>query len=157
MTANWHAGRWRRRLRRVVAGLRTGLGPLAANATPPSSADRPYEISWIEPGSLAERLGQAAAPVIVDVRGADEFDGDLGHLADARNIALAELPGRIVELARYQDRDLVLVCHTQMRSAQAARLFDSAGFRNVAVLRGGMVEWRQRGLPVAGPGPASGA
>jgi rhodanese-related sulfurtransferase len=141
---------WRQGIGRVGAILRMGLRPRAAVvAIPPRGDNLGNEVSWIESDGLVERLGQAAAPVIIDVRGADEFDGDLGHLADARNIALPELPGRIAELAPYRDRDLVLVCHTQMRSAQAARLLDGAGFRSVTVLRGGMVEWRRRGLPVA--------
>jgi rhodanese-related sulfurtransferase len=148
MTGNGSGNNWWREIRRVAAVIRVGRG-VGAAPTPPTSHNPQDEVSWIEPGILAERLVQAAAPIIVDVRGADEFDGELGHLADARNIALPELPGRIEELARYQDRELVLVCHTQMRSAQAARLLDSAGFRNLAVLRGGMVEWRRRGLPVA--------
>ena len=148
MAGNGGGNNWRREIRRIVAAIRAGRGLFAA-PTPPNSYNQPDEVSWIEPGILAERLVHAAAPIIVDVRGADGFDGDLGHLADARNIALPELPGRIEPLARYQDHELVLVCHTQMRSAQAALLLDGAGFRNVAVLRGGMVEWRRRGLPVA--------
>ena len=146
---------WWQKIRRAVTSLGAGMAPPdPAVAIPRSGTDA---VSWIEPGGLAERLANGAAPIIVDVRGADEFNGNLGHLADALNIALPELPGRIAEFAQYKDRDLVLVCHTQMRSAQAAQLLNAAGFDNVAVLRGGVVEWRRRGLPVAGAGSTSGA
>ena len=148
MTGDGGGNNWWREIRCGATALRAGLGLRAAHA-PPNSRNRTDEVSWIDPCGLGERLALEIAPIIVDVRGADEFDGDLGHLAGARNIPLPELPGRIDELAPYQDHDLVLVCHTQMRSAQAARLLDGAGFHNVAVLRGGMVEWRRQGLPVA--------
>jgi hypothetical protein len=90
---------WWQKIRRAVTGLGAGIAP------PDPSVAAPF--SWIEPGGLAERLANGAAPIIVDVRGADEFNGKLGHLADALNVALPELPGRIAEFARYRDRDLV--------------------------------------------------
>jgi rhodanese-related sulfurtransferase len=43
----------------------------------------------------------------------------------------------------------VLVCQTDKRSASAAALLGDAGFRDVVVLRGGMVRWNEAGLPVA--------
>jgi len=148
MTGDGGGANWWRKIRRFATAVRAGLGLRAANA-PANGRNDANEVVWIEPSGLAQRLKREIAPIIVDVRGADEFQGELGHLADARNIALPELLGRVEELAPYKDHDLVLVCHTQMRSAQAARLLDAAGFHNVAVLRGGMVEWRRQGLPVA--------
>jgi rhodanese-related sulfurtransferase len=43
----------------------------------------------------------------------------------------------------------VLVCKTDKRSASAAALLEAAGFRDVFVLRGGMVCWNEAGMPVA--------
>jgi len=108
------------------------------------------DVSWIEAGDLADRLQRDAAPIVVDVRAVDEFGGELGHLREARNIPLAELPNRIAELARFKEHELAVVCRTQMRSAKAAATLASAGFRKVAVLRGGMVEWNRRQLPLEG-------
>jgi len=39
---------------------------------------------------------------VVDVRGPDEFTGPLGHIATARNIPVAELVGRLTELAAFE-------------------------------------------------------
>jgi rhodanese-related sulfurtransferase len=83
------------------------------------------------------------------VRGSDEFDGPLGHIASARNIPIAELDSRIAELAGLQQKPIVLVCRTDKRSASAARTLRAAGFTRIAVLRGGMEEWNAVGLPVA--------
>jgi rhodanese-related sulfurtransferase len=103
--------------------------------------------SWIEPSDLADRLEREPRPLIIDVRGPDEFAGELGHLAGARNIPLSELPQHLRDLGRFREHQVVLVCRTQMRSAKAAALLQQAGFRDVAVLRGGMVEWARRKSP----------
>ena len=96
---------------------------------------------WVEPAQLQRWLAGEGAPVIVDVRGPDEFDGPLGHIDGARNIPLAEIPAHGHELAA-EGRPLVVVCLTDKRSSQAAAELVAAGLRNVAVLRGGMKAWR---------------
>jgi 3-mercaptopyruvate sulfurtransferase SseA len=45
----------------------------------------------------------------IDVRGADEFQGPLGHLAGAINIPLAALPAKIRELTEFKRRPIVTV------------------------------------------------
>jgi len=102
---------------------------------------RPAVPGWIEPDELRRRLATGAAPLIVDVRGPDEFDGPLGHIGGARNIPLAGLPAHRRELAG-AGAPIVCVCLTDKRSAQAAADLAAAGARNVAVLRGGMTAWR---------------
>jgi hypothetical protein len=92
MAGNGGGNNWWGEIRRIATAIRPGRG-LRAAPTPPYSHNQPDEVSWIEPGILAERLAQAAAPIIVDVRGADEFDGDLGHLADARKHCAAGASG----------------------------------------------------------------
>ena len=96
---------------------------------------------WVEAAELQRWLAGEGAPVIIDVRGPDEFSGPLGHIPGARNIPLADLPPRLPELAA-EGRPLVMVCLTDKRSSQAAAELVAAGLRNVAVLRGGMKAWR---------------
>jgi rhodanese-related sulfurtransferase len=97
---------------------------------------------WIEPADLRQRLASAQSPVLLDVRGADEFAGPLGHIGGAVNLPLAELPAHLAALAA-EARPLVVVCMTDKRSSRAAAELAAAGHRQVAVLRGGMVRWRQ--------------
>jgi rhodanese-related sulfurtransferase len=102
---------------------------------------RPAVPGWIEAEELRRRLASGAAPLVLDVRGPDEFDGPLGHIDGARNIALADLPAHCRELAA-AGRPIVCVCLTDKRSAQAAADLATTGARNVTVLRGGMKAWR---------------
>src|SRR4051794_30057064 len=97
--------------------------------------------SWIEASELRDRLGHGAPPLILDVRGPDEFDGPLGHIDGARNVPLPELPRHIAEIGR-EAGSIVVVCLTDKRSSQAASALAGSGIRDVAVLRGGMRAWR---------------
>lgn len=103
---------------------------------------------WIETRELNRRLDAGEPMIVVDVRGPDEFIGELGHIAGARNVPLPELERRIPELAAFKAVPLVLVCRTDKRSAKAAPVFRSAGFGHVTVLRQGMVQWNRDALPI---------
>lgn len=129
-------------LRRLVRRLRAGTDDTA--------------VAWIEVPELMARLERAPRPVIIDVRGGDEFTGELGHIEGARNVTLADLPQRLDDLRAFMADEVVLVCKTQMRSAKAAELLMQAGFGRVAVLRGGMVEWVRQHRPVATAGSMPG-
>jgi rhodanese-related sulfurtransferase len=104
--------------------------------------------AWIEASELKRRLDRGEAVTIVDVRGPDEFAGPLGHIATARNIPVAELAGRLTELAGLEGEPIVLVCRTDKRSATAARSLRAAGFVRVSVLRRGMEQWNETGYAV---------
>jgi rhodanese-related sulfurtransferase len=101
--------------------------------------------AWIEVVEMQRRLAAGEAVVLVDVRQPEEFTAPPGHLPGAVNVPLADLPGRIEELAARQ-QPVVLVCKTDRRSAQAATKLLAAGLRDVAVLRGGTDGWHRQGL-----------
>jgi rhodanese-related sulfurtransferase len=111
--------------------------------------------AWIEAGELKRRLEGGEAVTIIDVRGADEFVGPLGHIAGARNIPVADLGAHLGELSALTREPIVLVCRTDKRSAAAAHTLRAAGFTRIGVLRRGMERWNEAGLPVdaraAGP------
>lgn len=113
--------------------------------------------AWIEAAELKRRLDRGEAVTIVDVRGADEFTGPLGHIASARNIPVAELAGRLAELVGFEGEPIVLVCRTDKRSASAARTLRAAGFARVNVLRRGMEQWNETGYAVERRSGATGA
>jgi rhodanese-related sulfurtransferase len=101
------------------------------------------EPRWVEVDGLRQALAGVTARLVVDVRGTDEFDGPLGHIAGARNIPLPELAAHGDEIAA-AGRPVVCVCLTDKRSAVAATQLAAAGFGDVAVLRGGMKAWHGR-------------
>ncbi len=82
---------------------------------------------------------------LLDVRSAAEFDGELGHLAGAQLIPLEQLRDRVAEVKT--DKPVVVVCQTGKRSAMATVILGKAGHARFANLAGGMVRWRELGLP----------
>jgi rhodanese-related sulfurtransferase len=99
---------------------------------------------WLDVAGLRAQMA-GAPPLILDVRGPDEFDGPLGHIDGARNIPLPDLMAHEAELAG-AGKPIVCVCLTDKRSAAAAAQLAAAGIGEVGVLRGGMKAWREAGL-----------
>jgi sulfur dioxygenase len=104
----------------------------------------PAEPRWVEVAALRRQLADDP-PLVLDVRGPDEFDGPLGHIEGSRNIPLPELAAHQAEIAA-GGRPIVCVCLTDKRSAAAAVQLTAAGVGEVSVLRGGMKAWREAGL-----------
>ena len=105
--------------------------------------------AWVEATALKAQHDAGTPPLVIDVRNPDEFEGELGHIASARNIPISELPGRVSEVEFARKRDITVVCRTDKRSAKAAEMLRAAGFGKVAVLRGGMEQWRAEGYPIS--------
>ena len=82
---------------------------------------------------------------ILDVRSAEEWDGELGHLDGATLIPLGELRARAAEVKN--DKPVIVTCQTGKRSSMATLILRKAGLTRVANLAGGMVRWRDLGLP----------
>jgi uncharacterized membrane protein YdjX (TVP38/TMEM64 family)/rhodanese-related sulfurtransferase len=145
-----HAGR--EALAGEPSAVRYGLlalGLIATIALLPRLIGRlRHSFSWIEVGNLKRRLDSGEAITIIDVRGMDEFSGPLGHIATARNIPVGELGGRLTEISGLEREPVVLVCRTDKRSAVAAQILRAAGFTQINVLRRGMEQWNEAGLPV---------
>jgi uncharacterized membrane protein YdjX (TVP38/TMEM64 family)/rhodanese-related sulfurtransferase len=98
---------------------------------------------------LKRKLDAGEDLFILDVRGAQDFSGEQGHIAGAHNIPMEELAKRVTELETYRKLPIAIVCRTDKRSAVAAQLLAARGFAKVRVTRGGMTDWNRSGFPVA--------
>lgn len=110
---------------------------------------RPPPVEAIDAATFRQRLERGAPQTILDVRGADEYRGELGHIPGALNIPLADLAQALSRLEPLKAADIVVVCRTDKRSAKAADMLQGAGFRGVGVLQGGMEQWNRHGFPAA--------
>jgi len=132
----------------MIRNILIALALLAAVAFLPRFMRKLREKPMLAVESLKQQLDAGEDLLMLDVRSADEFVGEQGHIAAARNIPLDELPGRLAELQDQKQRPIRLLCRTDRRSAQAARLLAEAGFVDAQVIRGGMTAWRAKGWPV---------
>jgi sulfur-carrier protein adenylyltransferase/sulfurtransferase len=76
---------------------------------------------------------------ILDVR--EPWEHQLAHIPGAMLIPLGQLPHRLGELDR--SRPVAAYCHHGMRSLQALRFLQSAGFTELAHLSGGIDAYSQ--------------
>jgi sulfur dioxygenase len=97
---------------------------------------------------LSERISTADPPILIDVRDADEYRGELGHIAGSRLVPLREFSERAAELTTLKDHQIVTICRVGMRSATAAAILTGLGCEQVWNLKGGMIEWNDARLPV---------
>jgi sulfur dioxygenase len=82
---------------------------------------------------------------VIDVRGADEFVGELGHIKGAKLVTLGPELHQFLETAP-KDENYLFVCRSGGRSTQASLLAKSKGFNRVTNLAGGMLHWNELAL-----------
>lgn len=84
--------------------------------------------------------------LVLDVRDAAEFS--TGHLADAKNIPVAELQGRLQELKKYQNKPVLVHCQRGARGAKACSILRTAEFKEIYHLKDGIDGWAEAKLPL---------
>ena len=97
---------------------------------------------------LKEKLDQQLDVLVLDVRTAEDYVGEQGHIASSMNIPVEDLASRLDEIADYVERPIAIVCRTDRRSAKAAQLLTRKGFADVHVVKGGMTDWNQEGYSI---------
>ena len=95
---------------------------------------------------LGDLLNSPRPPRLIDVRTPGEFE--TVHIAGAYNVPLDLLREHRDKIGEHLERDVVLVCRSGQRAAQAEDTLRAAGLVNVHVLDGGMTAWESAGLPV---------
>jgi uncharacterized membrane protein YdjX (TVP38/TMEM64 family)/rhodanese-related sulfurtransferase len=97
---------------------------------------------------LKDKLDLQQDVLVLDVRTAEDYIGEQGHIANSKNIPVEDLGSRLTEIADYVERPIAIVCRTDRRSAKAAQLLTGKGFADVHVVKGGMTDWNQQGYEV---------
>lgn len=93
----------------------------------------------------ATQMVNQGKTLLLDVREASEFAA--GHVRDAKNIPLKQLPERIGELDKFKAKSVVVVCASGVRSSKALSQLKNAGFNEAYSLDGGLTAWQAQGLP----------
>ena len=91
----------------------------------------------ITPQTLKEKLQAEKPPLIIDVREPHEYR--FCHIEGAQLKPLGDIEDWAQELD--PEAEIVLQCHTGVRSAHATAYLKSLGFKQVTNLRGGIDAW----------------
>lgn len=101
------------------------------------------EVPEIEPDEAWKALEDGDA-VLLDVREPEELDEVA--IPNATHIPLGELSADLDDLP--QDRDLLVICRSGVRSAYATHFLLQSGFARARNVAGGVIAWAQSGLPI---------
>ncbi|MDB5079827.1 MAG: Rhodanese-like protein [Chloroflexi bacterium] len=96
----------------------------------------------VTPQKAQEMLDQGEA-VLIDVREPDEYQEV--HAKNARLIPLGSFAQRLAEVP--QDKDVLIICRSGGRSAQACMVALQSGLNRVYNVQGGTLGWVQAKLP----------
>ncbi|HEU5027848.1 MAG TPA: rhodanese-like domain-containing protein [Spirillospora sp.] len=105
----------------------------------------PISPARLDAATLRERLTSPDPPRLLDVRTPAEFASV--HIPGSYNVPLDLLREHRDELGRRLG-EVVLVCRSGARAAQAERALAEAGLPGVHVLDGGITAWQASGAPV---------
>jgi rhodanese-related sulfurtransferase len=117
-------------------------------------AEAKAQISEVSCQEVAAALKES--PIIIDVREPMEFAG--GCIGNAVNIPRGKLEFEIEPRPEVAckthpalsdpNRPVYLYCHSDGRSALAAKRLQDLGFTRVYSMAGGIVAWQEAGLPI---------
>ena len=125
----------------IVGHLRGGFGTWADGGGPLESTGR---MNVDELALQLDRAAPADAPLIIDVRQANEYEAY--HVPGSIHIAAGSLPDRLGELPR--DHPIVTICAAGLRAGVAASILRSSGFDDVSWVASGVPAWRAAGHPI---------
>lgn len=94
-------------------------------------------VDEITPAEFVRRRDAGADLVLLDVREPRELA--IASVPGALHIRMSEVPARLEELDR--DREIVVMCHSGVRSLAVARFLLQQGYSRVANLVGGISRW----------------
>lgn len=84
--------------------------------------------------------------ILIDVRRADEYTGELGHIDGARLVTLGPDLEAYLKSGNKDDK-ILFICRSGMRSANATLNALSLGYKSVFNMEGGMLLWNQKNFP----------
>jgi len=94
-------------------------------------------LQQISARDLSQRLASGEPPLVLDVREPGEIA--IARMPGAVEIPMNDVPRRLAELPA--EREIVVVCHHGMRSAQVAVFLADRGYGRVLNLAGGIDGW----------------
>lgn len=86
---------------------------------------------------------------LLDVRTDAEFK--TGYIGEAENIPSTDVAKKMDAVLPHKDEPVLVYCQSGMRSASVAKQLVKQGFKEVNNLNGGIMSWKNAGLPVNKP------
>lgn len=100
----------------------------------------------VTPPIAYEILRDNASLLVLDLRSAEAFHGDTGHIWSAYNIPADRLPFRLAEISHFREETFLVYCDTRECAEKGMAVLVSGGFENALLIDGGIEGWIARGF-----------
>ena len=128
--------------KRLTSLLILSLGGMALGAVAQTAAPS------VSLQDASDALAQSTA-IVIDIREPGEHATGVAH--GARLLPMSQLGKRLSEIPKAADQPVLLICHTQNRSARVAEQLRVAGYTNISYVNGGMSQWARQQWPLVKP------
>ncbi len=101
-------------------------------------------ISHILPHEAYKQIQEGA--ILVDVRERDEVSQCVCDVAHILIAPMSQFETCIKDISK--DQKIITMCHSGGRSAYAAEMLSTLGYKDITNLSGGIIAWQAAGLPI---------
>jgi rhodanese-related sulfurtransferase len=147
-----------RRLLRWAVPLLLVVLPLLAGCTLFRRSGKRPPYRKLGPAVAYEMIRDNPEMLILDLRPPQQYNGETGHIRRARNIPLARLPFRLLEISPFRDDTLLVYCGAGDCGEKGMEILRASGFEDAVLMDGGIEAWIREGfktvLPTATAGKA---
>lgn len=84
--------------------------------------------------------------LVLDLRSAEDFHGDTGHIWSAYNIPADLLSSRLPEITPFREETFLVYCDTAKCAEDGMAVLVSSGFENAILIEDGIEGWIRRGF-----------
>jgi molybdopterin/thiamine biosynthesis adenylyltransferase/rhodanese-related sulfurtransferase len=109
----------------------------------------PVGIDEIRPEDARDRLAEADAPVLIDVR--TDRERATSYIPGSVHLPMADVETRLAEVAPDPNRPVITYCATGSRSRRILPAMAELGYENAVSMAGGIVAWQALGYPTESP------
>jgi len=132
----------------LIQKIMLALALLAIVGFLPSLIARLRRGPMMDVEDVKQKLDTSEDVLLLDVRSAEDYVGEQGHVKGSLLIPLEELDARLSEIEKFQEKIVMTICRTDRRSEKAAQILAKNGFVDVHVVKQGMAEWNAKGYPI---------
>jgi rhodanese-related sulfurtransferase len=100
----------------------------------------------VEPQRATELINREEA-VVVDVRPIADFNQ--GHIIRAINIPMNSFQNQLGQLEKHKTKPIIVACRSGAQSSVACKQLQRSGFERTYNLKGGMLAWQSKNLPIS--------
>lgn len=133
----------------IIQKIMIGIALLAVVSFLPSLINKLRANPMVSVEHVKQKLDDNSDVLVLDVRPKADFNGEQGHIEQALLMPLEDVSNNLDALERFKEKEVLVICRTDRRSAKAAQILAKNGFSDVHVVKQGMTDWNEKGYPIS--------